>query len=209
MASGRHLKVLPEKAARRGLVAYGRELWDRRLVMGSSGNASVRLGENRILVTPSARSLRNLREDELVLVDRAGHPRQPGGIPTSELPLHLAAYRVRPEVRVVLHTHPTFCVLCSKAGRAFTRDTVGARETLREVGFTPYFPAGSAGLAAVVGAMFATGVDNVLMERHGLTCIGASFEDAFLQTDLAEEAARIAYFTRLAGLSEGVPPAAP
>ena len=37
------------------------------------------------------------------------------------------------------------------------------------------------------------------MERHGLSCAGRGFEEAFILTDLAEEAARIAYFSRLLG----------
>jgi ribulose-5-phosphate 4-epimerase/fuculose-1-phosphate aldolase len=36
------------------------------------------------------------------------------------------------------------------------------------------------------------------MERHGLSAVSATLEDAFMQTDLAEEAARIAVFTKLA-----------
>ncbi len=79
----------------------------------------------------------------------AGEPRtRPGSRPTSELPLHLAAYAARPEIRAVIHTHPTFCVVWSKTGAIFERDTVGARETLGEVAWTPYAPPGSAGTRA-------------------------------------------------------------
>ncbi|MBC5815918.1 MAG: class II aldolase/adducin family protein [Candidatus Eremiobacteraeota bacterium] len=186
-----------EKRARRDLVAYGRELWDRRLVMGSSGNLSIRLDEQTILATPSGRSLRNLHENELVRCDLTGKAADPTQHPTSELPLHLAAYGARPSIGVVMHTHPTFCVVWSKMGMVFPRDTVGARETLRAIGFTPYRPAGSADLAHLVAAAFASGLDNVLMERHGISCVSATLEDAFLQTDLAEEAARIACFDHL------------
>jgi L-fuculose-phosphate aldolase len=190
-----------EKRARRELIAYGRELWDRRLITGSSGNLSIRLDENTIVVTPSGKSLRNLGQSDLVRCDLSGKPADPAQRPTSELPLHLAAYGARPSASIVVHTHPTFCVVWSKLRTVFPRDTVGARETLRDVGFTPYHPAGSAELARVVAAAFASGLDNVLMERHGLSCIGTSLEDAFLQTDLAEEAARLAYFSRIGGTS--------
>lgn len=189
-----------EKRARNELISYGRELWDRRLVMGTSGNLSIRLDEKTILATPSGQSLRNLEPADLVRCDLSGSPADPAQQPTSELPLHLAAYVARPSVSVVVHTHPTFCVVLSKLRAVFARDTVGARETLRDIGFTPYHAAGSAELAQVVAAAFASGLDNVLMERHGLSCIGASLEDAFMQTDLAEEAARIAYFSRHGGM---------
>ncbi len=173
-------------------------LWNRRLVTGTSGNVSVRLASGDVLVTPSQRSLEELRVDELVLVDSDGLPRD-AQRPTSELALHLAAYRARPDARCVVHTHPTFCVVWSRTGRIFPQDTVGARETLGVVGWSPYFPPGSTELALRCADQFARGSDTVLMERHGLSTLGANLDVAFALTDLAEEAARIAYYASLAG----------
>ena len=87
------------------------------------------------------------------------------------------------------------CVVWSKTGALFPRDTVGASETLRACAWTPYFRNGSEELAQVCAEQFARGVDVVMMERHGLSVVSDSLEDAFLQTDLAEEAARIAYYS--------------
>jgi L-fuculose-phosphate aldolase len=167
-------------------------------VTGTSGNVSVRLENGDILVTPTLVSLRAVRPGDLVRTDESGVPRDPSQRPTSELPLHLAAYCARPDVLAVIHTHPTFCVVCSKRGRVFERDTVGARETLGEVAWTPYRPPGSRELAAVTSAEFARGIDTVLMERHGLSAVGQTLEQAFVNTDLAEEAARIDFFSALA-----------
>lgn len=186
---------MTNESERRQIAAYGRELWERRLVTGSSGNISVRLANGDLLVTPAARSLRDLRPEELVQTDAHGVPRE-RGTPTSELPLHVACYAARSDVHAVVHTHPTFCVVCSKSGAPFEQDTVGARETLGPVAWTPYEPPGSAALANVVAAAAAKGVDTILMERHGLTAVAAQLEPAFLRTDLAEEAARIAFYSR-------------
>jgi L-fuculose-phosphate aldolase len=186
-----------EARARIALALYGRRLWKRRLVTGSSGNLSFRLSENALLVTPTGRSLRDLRPGDLVLVDAAGTPRIGKGRPTTELPLHLAAYRARADIRCVVHTHPTMCVVWSKTGSIFPRDTVGAAETLRDCAWTPYYKNGTKELAEVCAAAFETGTDIVLMERHGLSVVSQTLEDAFVQTDLAEEAARIAYYSAL------------
>jgi L-fuculose-phosphate aldolase len=118
-------------------------------------------------------------------------------VPTSELPLHVATYAVRDDIRAVVHTHPTFCVVWTKTGRLFARDTVGARETLGEVAWTAYEPPGSQALADAAAAQFAAGADIVLMEHHGVSAVGTSLEYAFVQTDLAEEAARIAFFSSM------------
>jgi ribulose-5-phosphate 4-epimerase/fuculose-1-phosphate aldolase len=186
-----------QAGARAELVRCGRRLWDRRLVTGSSGNLSVRLPDGTLLVTPSAHSLGDLEPSDLVLVDAQGIALDPVQRATSELPLHLAAYRVRPDIVCVVHTHPTMCVVWSKTGAIFPRDTVGARETLRDCAWTPYRKNGTPELAQICAERFAAGIDVVIMERHGLCVLGQSLDDAFVQTDLAEEAARIAYYTRL------------
>lgn len=200
---------MTEEQTRRDIVAYCSLLWDRRLVTGTSGNVSVRLDDGTILVTPAGISLRALQPEHLVRVDSAGMALD-AQRPTSELPLHLAAYRARPQTRCVVHTHPTYCVVWGKcAGGIFPQDTVGARETLGEVAWTPYRPAGSPELAALCAAEFQRGVPTVLMERHGLSTTGATLEEAFVLTDLAEEAARIAYLSERAPKSRLDGPAPP
>lgn len=188
---------LTEAQARESIAVYCALLWQRRLITGTSGNVSVRLADGDLLVTPTLKSLRVVTPADIVRTDANGMPRDPSQRPTSELPLHVAAYGVRTDIRAVIHTHPTFCVVCSKRGRVFERDTVGARETLGEVAWTPYRPAGSHELAAVTSAAFERGIDVVLMERHGISAVGETLEQAFVSTDLAEEAARIDFFSGL------------
>ena len=166
---------------------------------GTSGNLSIRLADGTLLVTPTAHSVGALRPRDIVVLDADGTPHG-GGVPTSELPLHLAAYRARPDIACVVHTHPTMCVVWSKTGAIFPRDTVGAAETLRRCAWTPYHRNGSEELARVCAEQFADGVDVVVMERHGLSVVSTDLDDAFLQTDLAEEAARIAYYWSLLGV---------
>lgn len=180
---------------REELLLWCRRLWDRHLVMGTSGNVSIRLDDGDLLVTPSQRGLGYLACEDLVLVDPDGRPRDPGQRPTSELPLHLAAYRVRPDVRAVVHTHPTMSVAWSKTGGLFPRDTVGANESLGSCAWTPYRKNGTQELADLCAGEFARGINLVVMERHGLTAVASTLEEAFMQTELAEEAARIAYYS--------------
>jgi L-fuculose-phosphate aldolase len=192
---------LTEAQARESISHYCAVLWERRLVTGTSGNVSVRLEDGDLIVTPTLVSLRVIRPADLVRTDPNGTPRVRSQRATSELPLHIAAYSVRPDVRAVIHTHPTFCVVCSKRGRIFERDTVGARETLGEVAWTSYRAPCSQELAAVTSEQFARGIDTVLMERHGLSAVGANLEHALVNTDLAEEAARIDFFSSLLSIS--------
>jgi L-fuculose-phosphate aldolase len=180
------------------LVEYAALLWSRGLVYGTSGNVSVAAGPERMLITPTGRSLRALRPEELALVDLAGAPAN-DRTASSEWPLHAAAYRARPVVRAVIHTHPTACVAWSKTGGLFSLDNVGARESLGTIAWLPYRPPGTQELAEQCAAAFADGFDTVVMADHGVSSVGTSLEEAFVKTDLAEETARIALYARLLG----------
>ncbi len=183
---------MKEKRARTDLVAYAARLYARGLVAGNSGNLSLRLPDGNLVVTPTGVSLRDLDPDELVRCSPEGEPFEGEGRPTSELPLHLAAYRVRPEITCVIHTHPTYCVGWSKTGALFPLDTVGAIESLGSIAWTPYAKSGTRELADICSAAL-SGVDTIVMERHGLSSVATSLETAFIRTDLAEQTAQIEF----------------
>lgn len=186
----------PETEARYAIVTYSALLWQRGLVAGNSGNLSVRLDDGTMLVTPTGVSLRALGADDIVRTSADGTPLDRGRKPTSELPLHVAAYRVRPEIRCVVHTHPTYCIAWSKTGGLFPRVTVGAIESLGSIAWTPYARSGTTELASLCSHAFATPVDTIVMEDHGLSCVGLDLETAFIRTDLAEQTAHIEYAAR-------------
>lgn len=83
------------------LVEAGRALAAAGLVVGTSGNLSVRNGE-RVLLSPKGVALGALAVEDVAVVDLAGEVL--AGAPTSELELHLAIYR-RYDAAAVVHTH--------------------------------------------------------------------------------------------------------
>jgi L-fuculose-phosphate aldolase len=87
----------------RELIGAARRMQAEGLVVGTSGNASVRVGD-QVLVTPTGVPYDELNETEPVAVDLDGRQTSGSLTPTSELPLHLALYRGTP-ARAVIHTH--------------------------------------------------------------------------------------------------------
>ncbi|KUL60033.1 class II aldolase/adducin family protein [Streptomyces sp. NRRL S-1521] len=73
------------------------------LVVGTSGNVSVRVGDT-VLITPTGVPYDRLGPGEAVGVDLAGRQVVGDLAPTSELPMHLAVYRST-DARAVVHTH--------------------------------------------------------------------------------------------------------
>ncbi|MCI0398933.1 MAG: class II aldolase/adducin family protein, partial [Chloroflexi bacterium] len=111
-----------ESHLRQEIVRVGRLMYDKGLVAASDGNISARLGPGRILITPSGLHKGLMAPEQLLVVDEDGRPVGPGLAasrrlkPTSEMPMHLEAYRQRPDVGAVVHAHPPITIALSIAG---------------------------------------------------------------------------------------------
>ena len=94
----------------------------------NSGNISVKLEEDRFLITPSGVCKEELTEDMLVLMDGQGRVVDGKGRASSESRVHLYCYAHRPEVTAVCHAHAPFSVAYAamerKLDRSFLPDQV-------------------------------------------------------------------------------------
>ena len=161
---------------------------------GSSGNVSARLEDGTILISPTRKSLGLIGPDDLVRIDRGGRALGSGS-PSSEWRLHAAAYDARPQISWVVHTHPTFCVVWAGEDRLFPRETVASTESLAAMRFVPYHPTGTQELADATRRALEDGTPLALLARHGLVAVADDIDEALVQTDLAEECARVAYYS--------------
>jgi L-fuculose-phosphate aldolase len=89
--------------ARDRVAAAARRLADERLVLGTAGNISERVGE-LVAITPAGSVLEALTADDVVVVDMAGKHVDGELAASSELGLHLGIYR-RYDAGAVVHTH--------------------------------------------------------------------------------------------------------
>jgi L-fuculose-phosphate aldolase len=169
-----------EAAARRSLVEHGRRLLDEGLVARTWGNLSVRLDERTILVTPSGIEYPDLTEAMIVPVDLdTGEWRGPLK-PTSERKVHLEAYRRRPEVRAIVHTHQPAASICAAA-------RVAVPTPFGEVPCAPYALPGTKRITReTVGALGERPA--VLMANHGVLAVAACLDAAFALVEQLERA---------------------
>lgn len=101
-----------ETDAREALVRYGKSLYSRGYTCGTSGNLSVRLGDDGYLMSPTNVSLGDLSVDTLSKFDRS-RKHVDGAVPTKEAWLHFAMYKSRPSDSAVVHLHSTYGVALS------------------------------------------------------------------------------------------------
>jgi len=180
-----------EHELRRDLVRFSKWLYRLGIMPGSSGNLSVRADADTILVTPTGYSKYLLRSDDMVLVDLHGRKIAGSKNPTSEIGIHLAIYRCRPDVNAVVHAHPPLATGFACAGKALDVPLCAeAVMTLGPVPLAPYATTGTEDLAASLAPLIPDHTA-ILMANHGAVTYGDSVLDAFLKMETVEHFAQI------------------
>lgn len=193
-----------EAEARATVVAAVRRLDALGLNRGSTGNASLRWadgGRPGMLITPTGMGADALAPEDLAWVGDDGA--QAGRWqPSSEWQFHRAAYRARPDIGAVLHTHAVHATALACLGRplpAFHYMVAVAGGD--DVPLVPYHTFGTPALADAVGQALATRLA-CLLAQHGLVSCGADMAQA-LKVMLEVESLCQTY---LLALSVGEPP---
>ena len=87
---------------REELVKYARSVLEEKLATGAGGNISARL-EHLMLISPSGFSLQDVSPAQYVEVNVLTGEVAPDALrPSSEILMHLACYRQRPDIRAVI-----------------------------------------------------------------------------------------------------------
>lgn len=195
-----------ERQIREQIVRYGRMLHERGFVAATDGNLSVRLGENRILSTPTCMSKGGMRPSDLVIVDLAGRLVSGTRRVSSEIGMHLLIYRLRPDVKGIVHAHPPTATGFAAAGVALNQPLVC--EVVIGLGSIPLAKYGTPGTDELTDALepLVPGFDAILMSNHGVVAYGSDLEQAYMKMETVEHFARIALVTHQLGHQEPLGP---
>jgi L-fuculose-phosphate aldolase len=172
------------RAAAADLVSFGRQMVRDRLVVGSAGNLSVRVGDS-IVITPSGLRYDAIRESDICVVDAAGDKKSGDGQVSSEYPMHRMIYDTS-DAHAVVHTHSTAAVAVSIT---CTELPAVHYSILRLGGSTvrvaPYQTFGSDGLAGAAQAALSDR-SAALLQNHGVIAHGATLDEAYERAELVE-----------------------
>jgi len=191
--------MLSERKHREEIVHYGRMLHGRGFVAAMDGNLSVRLDSKRLLVTPTGLSKGAMRPTDMVVVDLQGKQVAGRRSVTSEIGMHLLIYRLRPDVRAIVHAHPPTATGFAAAGMALTEPLVC--EVVIGLGCIPLARYGTPGTSELAQTLqpFVPNYDAILMSNHGVVAYADTLEHAYMKMETVEHFAQIALVTHLLG----------
>ncbi len=154
------------------LVMFMQRIYDKGMTTTSGGNLSIMDDDGNMWITPAGVDKGTLTRQDIVCVKPDGTCE---GVhrPSSEYPFHAAVYKMRPDLRAVLHAHPPALVAFSIVRQLPNLDLLpSVRKVCSSVEIAKYAVPGSDQLGENIGACFADGGDIVMLENHGV-CIGA------------------------------------
>lgn len=173
------------KRAEREMIHFGRLLFERHLISGWGGNLSCRLAKEQFLITGQHAPLGFLKIQDLVRIDSKGRPLRKTQHPSSETTLHLAVYKGS-EAKAIVHAHPPKVLAFSLSHASFVPVSFEEKYTLGEIPVLPQETPTVTDTAGVVEELKLRPI--VILRGHGTVAIGKDLKEAFLLTDLLEEA---------------------
>jgi L-fuculose-phosphate aldolase len=180
------------QAARKAIAEICRMMHQRGYIASRDGNVSCRIGDSRILVTPSGSRKGFLDPDDMVLCDLDARPvRGEKGKPSTESMMHVAVYRERDDVNAVVHAHPPFAIAHTVAGATLSLALMP--EVYCELGEIVTIPYTTPGTEEVPERLRGPIKNHcaLVMERHGSITVGASLNQAYDRLEVLEHTAKI------------------
>lgn len=154
------------------LVMFMQRIYDKGMTTTSGGNLSIMDDDGNIWITPAGIDKGTLTRRDIILVHPDGRIEGPHK-PSSELPFHESVYKMRPDLKAVLHAHPPALVAFSIVRKLPDLDLLPTVRTVcPEVRIAAYSVPGSEELGENIGSVFAQNCDIAILENHGV-CVGA------------------------------------
>jgi L-fuculose-phosphate aldolase len=165
-----------ERAIKEQICEIGRRLYQRGYVSANDGNISVRLNEREILCTPTMISKGFMKPEDICKVDYEGNQLAGTRKRTSEIFLHLAVYKHRPDVMAVVHSHPPHATAFAVAHEPIPKCILPEVEVfIGEVPIAKYETPGGQAFANTV-VPFLQGTNTILLANHGTVTFGPDLE---------------------------------
>ncbi len=191
--------MTPEGTLRADIVEVGRRLYARAYTASNDGNISVRLGPDRLLMTPKSVCKGFMTPDMMCITDLDGRKLQGDRDPSTEMLMHLEVYRQRPDVQAIVHAHPPIATGFAVAGIPLTRPVLA--EVLTTLGSIPIAEYATPSTSELPQAVrkYIKAHDGMLLANHGALTVAGDLFAAYYKMETIEHFAKISLVARLLG----------
>ncbi len=171
---------------RKELVHICHKVYEKGFVSAFDGNLSVRIDENRILITRSGVNKGEVKEDDILMVDSNGNLIEGSGKVTTEVKLHLKVYNTRADINSVIHCHPVYSTALATSMEEFPNDVFP--EVILTFGKIPickYVTPSTSDLANSLEP-YVDYANVFLLSNHGAITAGSDLEEAYYRMEKLE-----------------------
>src|SRR6516165_9359393 len=177
----------------------GRRLYNRGFAAANDGNITVRINEKEVLCTPTMVSKGFMKPADICTVNYEGKQLAGTKKRTSEVLLHLAVYKHRPEINAVVHCHPPHATAFAVAQEPIPKCILPEVEVfLGEVPTVKYETPGTQKFAETVVPVV-KGYNTIILANHGTVSFGPNLENAYFNTEIIDAYCRILILARQLG----------
>jgi L-ribulose-5-phosphate 4-epimerase len=171
-----------ENEAKLLVIRAGKMLVESGLIARTWGNISARISDKQFAITPSGLAYETLTPEQIVIVNILDCSYDGNRKPSSEKGVHADAYRLRPDVNFVIHTHQLKASVISIEGKDFEV----MEDTYKNI-LGDRIPCAAYGISSTkkLRKNIATAIYDypyskaILMKHHGTLCMGQNIDNTF------------------------------
>src|SRR5947208_4055293 len=190
---------MPEYKIKEQICEIGRRLYNKGFAAANDGNITVRLNDKELLCTPTMVSKGFMKPDDICKVDYEGKQLAGSKRRTSEVLLHLAVYKNRPDVHSVVHCHPPHATAFAVAHEPIPKCVLPEVEVfLGEVPIAKYATPGDQRLPNTI-VPYVKDCNTILLANHGTVSWGPTCELAYFNTEIIDAYCRILLLAKQLG----------
>ena len=179
---------------RKDIAYYMRRLYRQKLTTTSGGNISAK-NKKSIFITPSGIDKGEMLSEQVGELDLNGNIIESSHKLSMETPMHLAIYKIRPDIKAIVHAHPPYATAFASSNKKLDSNlTSEGRLVLGDIAFAKYALMGTQELADIV-ALSAKDSNIIMMENHGIIALGKTLLEAFDRLEVMEFTAKMNFIT--------------
>lgn len=196
---------MSEEQFKENICEIGRRIYAKNFAAANEGNISIRISEDRVLVTPTLICKGFMSTDDICTVDMDGTQIAGTKKRTSEVKLHLEIYKQREDVKSVVHCHPPHATAFGVAREPIPNCVLPEPDIfLGEVPIAPFETPGSKQFADTI-LPFVKTTNTIILANHGTVSYESTAERAFWLTEILDSYCRVLILAKQIGHVQYVP----